>query len=146
MMTIFLSESMCKKLCVNVVFVSYDFPKKKIGKKRSEKRMRSAVGDRALVGLLSRARNRGALRTRAHVRRRKKRASIDLAELLHLRASIMGHEKPVKTNAKKREDSRCFARRRRKQADACGEASYSMRSCDAHCPFVTGSRQLQQQH
>ena len=69
-MRIFLSESMCKKLCVNVVFVSYDFPKKKIGKKRSEKRMRYAVGDRALVGLLSRARNRGALRTRAHARRR----------------------------------------------------------------------------
>ena len=70
MMIIYLSESMCKKLCVNVVFVSYDFPKKKIGKKRSEKRMRYAVGDRALVGLLSRARNRGALRTRAHARHR----------------------------------------------------------------------------
>ena len=29
MMRIFLSESMCKKLCVNIVFASYDFPKKK---------------------------------------------------------------------------------------------------------------------
>ena len=53
MMRIFLSESMCKKLCVNIVFACYDFPKKKNGKKKlSEKGMESAVGDRALVGLL----------------------------------------------------------------------------------------------
>ena len=37
-----------QKLCANIVFASYDFPKKKIGKKKlSEKGMESAVGDRA---------------------------------------------------------------------------------------------------
>ena len=42
-----------QKLCANIVFASYDFPKKKNGKKKlSEKGMESAVGDRALVGLL----------------------------------------------------------------------------------------------
>ena len=38
MMRIFLSESMCKKLCVNIVFASYDFQKKKLGRKNFPKK------------------------------------------------------------------------------------------------------------
>jgi len=54
--------------------------------------------------------------------------------------------KPMQKRESKREDNRCFARRRHKQTDVRGEASYSLRSCDARCPFAAGSRQLQQQH
>ena len=56
MMTIFLSESMCKNYVQTLCLQVMTFQREKLGRKNfSEKGMKSVVGDRALVGLLGRA-------------------------------------------------------------------------------------------
>ena len=56
MMTIFLSECMCKNYVQTLRLQVMTFQREKLGGKNFfEKEMKSAVGDRALVGLLARA-------------------------------------------------------------------------------------------
>jgi len=62
MMTIFLSESMCKNYVQTLCLQVMTFQREKLGRKNfSEKGMKSVVGDGALVGLLARAQNSRAL-------------------------------------------------------------------------------------